>query len=182
MTIAIRPYQPADEPRWLQCRLLSFFDSDYYDDVKVAKTRLEPEGIELVAELEGRVVGLIDIEIDGNEATIDSIAVLPDARRIGIAGRLLEHALAALPSSVTTLDAWTRESPAANDWYLANGFAENYRYLHVYRSEGDPELPKPDGMSAPVTAFLHAPIEREAELRATYRRVYICRQYTRALG
>lgn len=172
MTVTIRAYRPTDEPAWLRCRLLSFFDTDYFDDVKVAKTRLEPDGLELVA------------EIDDDEATIDSIAVLPHARRHGIARRLLDQAIAelrAVRASVTTLDAWTRETPAANAWYQANGFVEKYRYLHVYRSEGDPELPKPDGMSAPVTAFLHAPIEREAELRAAFRRVHLCRQYVRSL-
>ena len=32
-----------------------------------------------------------------------------------------------------------------------------------------------------VRAFTHAPIEREAELRGRYRRVYVCRQYVREL-
>lgn len=179
MTVTVRAYRPNDEPAWLRCRLLSFFDSDYFDDVKVAKTVLEPAGVELVAEHDGTLVGLIDIEVDGAEATIDSIAVLPESRRLGIASRLLDAALTALPADVETLDAWTRESEPANAWYLARGFVEQYRYLHVYRGDGDPELPKPDGLSAPVHAFLHAPIEREAELRARFRRVHVCRQYVR---
>lgn len=179
MTVTVRAYRATDEPAWLRCRLLSFFDSDYFDDVKVTKTVLAPAGVELVAEYDGTLVGLIDVEIDGAEATIDSIAVLPEARRLGIASRLLDAALTALPADVETLDAWTRESEPANAWYLARGFVEQYRYLHVYRGDGDPELPKPAGLSAPVHAFLHAPIEREAELRARFRRVHVCRQYVR---
>lgn len=181
MTVTIRAYRPTDEPAWLRCRLLSFFDTDYFDDVKVAKTQLEPSGVELIADADGLLVGLIDIEIDGTEATIDSIAVLPESRRLGVASRLLDAALTALPAEVETLDAWTRETEAANTWYRARGFVEQYRYLHVYRGDGDPELPAPEGMSAPVHAFLHAPIEREEELRKQFRRVHICRQYVLAL-
>ena len=32
-----REYSPADERGWLECRLLGFFDSDYYDDVQRAR-------------------------------------------------------------------------------------------------------------------------------------------------
>ena len=67
----IRDYRALDEPGWLQCRLLSFFGTDYYDDVKIAKTALAPEHIELVAERDGTIVGLIDIEIEADAAKID---------------------------------------------------------------------------------------------------------------
>ncbi len=77
----IRAYRPADEPSWLQCRLLSFFATDYYDDVKIAKTPLAPGSIELVAERDGEVVGILDVEIDGDAATIDALAVHPTAQR-----------------------------------------------------------------------------------------------------
>ena len=33
----------------------------------------------------------------------------------------------------------------------------------------------------PMRIFAHAPIEREAELRAAYRRVYVCHQLVRPL-
>jgi len=77
---SIRPYEPRDEAEWLQCRLLSFFDTDYYDDVKIVKTPLPSDSIQLVAEQGGRVVGLIDVELGSELATIDSIAVLRDDR------------------------------------------------------------------------------------------------------
>jgi ribosomal protein S18 acetylase RimI-like enzyme len=181
VTFEIRQYRPADEAGWLRCRVLAFLDSDYYDDVKVAKTPFELPAIELVAERDGIIVGVIDVEIDGTAATIDTIGVHPDARPDGIASALLEAAVAQLPPHAATLDAWTRESAHANAWYRARDFVENYSYLHVYRSEGDPEFPGPDGLSAPVIAFMHATREREGELRAAYRRVYVCRQYLRGL-
>ena len=84
---------------------------------------------------------------------------------------------------VRTLDAWTREDAAANRWYQRNGFAETTRYLHVYLGDGDDpsDFTTPDGLSSPVTVFVHGRIEDEADLRARYRRVYVCRRYARDL-
>jgi len=184
--LSIRPYEPRDEADWLQCRLLSFFDTDYYDDVKIAKTPLPSDSIQLVAEHEGRIVGLIDVELggdlDGELATIDSIAVLRDDRRHGIGRALLDRAIDLLPAHVRQLDAWTRESPGANAWYRHSGFVEEQVYLHVYRGEWDPEFAGPAGLSSPVIAFMHAPLALEVELRATYARVYRCRRYVQRVG
>lgn len=179
----VRGYRDADEPAWLRCRLLSFFGTDYYDDVVVRRPEFALPAIRLVAETHGALVGLIDVEVDGAAATIDCIAVDPDRQRSGVASALLAAALARLPAEVTTLDAWTRESAAANTWYRAHGFVENFRYLHVYKEWDDPDdgWTSPASLSAPVRAFAHAAIERESELRARHRRVYVCRQYLRPL-
>jgi hypothetical protein len=84
---------------------------------------------------------------------------------------------------VTSLDAWTREDVAANAWYQRHGLAEEFRYLHVYKdwdwaAEG---FTSPPGLSSPVRDFAHAEIEYEADLRARFRRVYVCRQCKRSL-
>ena len=182
----IRNYQASDEPQWLSTRLLAFFNTNYYDDVKRVKTPLASPSIELVDASATEVVGLLDVEIDGETATIDTIAIRPDRSRSGVGRGLLAEALRRLPSSVKYLDAWTREDQAANDWYRAMGFVESYRYLHVYRSDeaGDPRdgFDTPDGLSAPIIAMMHAPIEQESELRAKYERVYVCRQYVMDLA
>ncbi len=181
-TLTVRRYTARDEAGWLRCRVLGFLDSNYYDDVKNVKTALLPGSIELVAELDGEIVGILDVEIDGHAATIDTVAVHPSAQRRGVAKALFAEALSLLPASVAAVDAWTREDAAANAWYTSAGFRENYRYLHVYVGESDPPLAGPPGMSAPVAAFVHAPIELETTARATYRRVYVCRQYVLDLG
>lgn len=177
----IRDYQASDEPQWLATRLLAFFGTNYYDDVKRTKTAFASPSIQLVDAIGTEIVGLIDVEIHGDTATIDTIAIRPDHRRTGIGRGLLTEAIRRLPSSVKQLDAWTREDQESNDWYQAMDFIERYRYLHVYRSDeaGDPRdgFETPTGLSAPIIAMMHAPIELESEMRARYERVYVCRQY-----
>lgn len=179
----VRPYRPTDEASWLECRLLSFFGTSYFDDVHTSKTVLSENGAALVATVAGRVVGLLDIDIVDDLATIDCVAVLPDVRSTGVASALLEHAIAGLPMAAAQLDAWTREDEPANRWYRSQGFTVAHRYLHVYLGEADDSdgFMTPDGLSLPVSAFMHAPIERESEMRGRYRRVHECRRYVRNL-
>lgn len=182
-TLVIRPFATGDTGSWLRCRALAFLDSNYYDDVLPAKPAYETLAVELVA-LEGDdFVGLMDVAVEGDLATIETVAVTPRRARRGVGTQLLCEALRELPSNVTTLDAWTREDAAANAWYVANGFRETFSYLHVYaRSEREitASLTTRAGLT-PVTAFFHAAIEDEAALRAEFERIYVCRRYERAL-
>ena len=181
MPITLRAYRPADEQSWLRCRVLSFLDTCYYDDVKTR--RPESPAVQLVA-LDGDVVvGVLDIEIEDQLATIDTIAVHPDHQHRGIASALLDRARTELPGSVTTLDAWTREDEAALAWYRARGFAESEHYLHVYKSgtETADGWVSPSRLSSPLTAFCHAALEHEETQRAAFARVYVCRRFSRSL-
>ena len=183
MTFTVRPYAPTDEPGWLRCRTLAFLGTQYYDDVKPHRTSFDLPAIALVAMSDdGVVVGLLDVEIDGAAATIDTVAVHPDHARQGIATALLDAALPQVAAAGgATLDAWTRSDEPANAWYQRSGFAENFRYLHVYKN-GDESVEgfsTPDGLSVPVIAFMHADISLEDEMRARFARVHVCRQYLR---
>ncbi|WP_353808119.1 GNAT family N-acetyltransferase [Agromyces sp. SYSU T00194] len=179
----VRPYQPSDERDWVRCRALAFLDTQYYDAVKPHRVVLAEPSISLVAVTPaGDLVGILDIEIAGDAATIDTIATHPDHRAQGIASALLHVALTELQQTdATSLDAWTREDVAANGWYRRNGFVEQYRYLHVYLTDGEDDtgFATPERLSMPVSAFVHGRIEDEAELRTRYRRVYRCTQYVR---
>jgi hypothetical protein len=64
MNWSIRPYQPADEPQWLRCRVLAFLDTAYFDDVQREKKRYANPSIELVAALDQHILGLIDVECE----------------------------------------------------------------------------------------------------------------------
>lgn len=179
----VRLYCPADEASWLRCRLLAFFGTCYYDDVQVSRAEFELPAVQLVAIHQDELVGLIDVEIDGSAATIDCVAVHPDFQRMGLGGRLLAAVLEQLPSTVKTLDAWTREDSQALEWYSAAGFVEQFRYLHVYKGYAEPAdgFNSPSPLSPPVMGFYHAAAEHEVELRTRYSRVYVCRQFLRVL-
>jgi GNAT superfamily N-acetyltransferase len=185
-SVEIRPYLDTDADGWLQCRLLlSFFRTQYYDDVVIERPSYTSPSIQLVAVADDVVVGLLDIETSGEAATIEVIAVHPAYARQGVATALLNRALTQLRIwGAKTLDAWTREDEAANRWYCFQHFSEQHRYLHVHKEWDDDTagFSAPEGLSAPVRAFSHAPLNQEADVRSRFRRVYQCRQYVRDLA
>src|SRR5699024_10568545 len=132
MPFTIRRYAPTDETDWLRCRALSFLATCYYDDVWT--TRPSSPAVQLVATDARTVIGILDVEIDGDLATIDTVAVHPDHQSRGVASQLLDRAWHELPAAVTVMDAWTREDVPALAWYRARGFAESEHYLHVCKT------------------------------------------------
>lgn len=178
-TFQLRSYVPEDEHAWLRCRAIAFLGTAYFDDVLTTKPTYE-RAIELVALDDSALVGLIDVSFTGDSATIESIAVDPTRSRSGVGSALLREASRRLPDEIRKLDAWTRDDEQANNWYLAQGFVESFRYLHVYASsdrELETAIPGPAEHLTPVKGFFHARIEHEEALRATFARVHVCRQY-----
>jgi ribosomal protein S18 acetylase RimI-like enzyme len=181
----VRDYRPADEPGWLRCRVLSFLDTCYFDDVATAKP-VEDDAdstIESVAVQGDAVAGLMDVAVRGELATIESVAVHPDHQRTGVASALLSTALDRLAAtSATVLDAWTREDRSALAWYTARGFVETQTYLHVYSGyKRAAEMVSTALPLHPVSVFAHATREHEARMRAEFDRVYVCRRMQRPL-
>jgi GNAT superfamily N-acetyltransferase len=181
----IRDYRVADEASWLRCRVLSFLDTCYYDDVATAKP-VEDDAdatIELVAVDGDSVIGLMDVAIRAELATIECVAVHPDHQRAGVASALLSTALGRLAgTSATVLDAWTREDSAALAWYASWEFVEARTYLHVYSGYNHAvEMVSGILPLKPVSVFAHAAREHEAQMRAEFERVYICRRMQRPL-
>ena len=68
--LIIRKYNSSDEKRWLSCRLIAFHDSAYYDDVYILKPIFKNSSLELVAEVNGQIVGILDLEKDNKDASI----------------------------------------------------------------------------------------------------------------
>ena len=128
----IRLYRDTDEQSWVRCRVLSFLDSSYYNDVKREKERYENPSICLVAEENAMIVGLIDVELDsaslccaGEErgAIVWHLAVLPEYRRKGIARKLWEAAKQRLLEyGIHYCELWTQEDIPANRFYQHLGF------------------------------------------------------------
>ena len=142
--LIIRPYNLSDEESWLKCRLVSFHDSAYYDDVYTKKPIFDNPSLELVAEIDGKIVGVLDLEKDNKDGTICycksglgamvwTIAVLPDYRRFGIASQLILKAVDwARSKDIDFIEAWTRDDKWVLNWYESVGFSRFHSYWHIY--------------------------------------------------
>lgn len=189
MTYTIREYAAADENSWLRCRVLSFLGTAYFDDVARAKPAIPAPGFELVA-VDGHntVVGAMDVTIEGELATINTVAVHPDHQRRGIGRRLLTEAGDRVRASpATILDAWTRDDPDTLRWYRAMGFTESDHFLHVYanfytdREEPGRAIGSPRAGLNPLMLFLEAKLNEEQRLRNEFTRVHVCRRFAKEL-
>ena len=142
--LIIRPYNSSDEENWLKCRLVSFHDSAYYDDVYTKKPAFNNPSLELVAEINGQIIGILDLEKDnkdgsicycnsGSGAMVWTISVLPDYRRFRIASQLILKAVDwARSKNIDFIEAWTRDDKWVIDWYESVGFSRFHSYWHIY--------------------------------------------------
>lgn len=144
----IRKYESTDEKGWVRCRVLSYLDTAYYDDVHREKERFENPSIELVAIEEDQVVGLIDIEYDTEDDKICSeegtggmiwhLAVHPDFQGQGIGKALMENAVEeAIKLDLEFLEAWTRDAGNSAEWFEKNAYRKVDEYYHLYLSDED---------------------------------------------
>ena len=165
----IREYTEKDEQGWLRCRVLSFLNTAYFDNVLREKETYENPAIELVAIIDDQVVGLIDIEYEVEPKSVctvkDSlggmiwhIAVHPDYQRRGIGEKLLEAAtLEAKKQQLAYLEAWTRDDKWVQSWYEKMSFKETYAYYHLFFEENEMKLVPLEKIQKfyPVTMFAH---------------------------
>jgi ribosomal protein S18 acetylase RimI-like enzyme len=183
----IRPYRGEDERGWVVCRVLSFLDTAFFDDVRQSKERYEHPSIELVAEREGEIVGLIDVECEDEPGTLCEdrpglggmiwhLAVHPDHQRRGVATALLREAeRRARDHGLERLEAWTRDDAAARAWYESKGFELVYGYLHVYVELEDglrDVFPVTEYGIRPVRMFAHYVGEEREVIRERFARVH----------
>ena len=167
--LRIRTYRAADEESWLRCRVLSFLHSAYFDDVRREKERYANPAIELVAEADGEIVGLIDVECELEPGTVCEdrpglggmiwhLAVHPDHQRRGVATALLAEAeRLAADRSVVRFEAWTRDDAHVQAWYESHGFEQIY-------ARRRPPRPLPGGRGHPPRQALR-PLRRRRPRR-----------------
>jgi GNAT superfamily N-acetyltransferase len=106
------------EANWLRCRALSFLNTQDDDDVKQRRTPLTDPSTTLAAAIptpvDDTVIGILDIEIRGDAATIGTVATHPDHHHTGVATAPLQVVLSMVDDlNVVTLDAWIREDAGA---------------------------------------------------------------------
>lgn len=192
----IRNYNSSDEIGWLRCRVLSFLDTAYYDNVFKEKEKYKNPAIELVAVENGQIVGLLDIEYDDKEKTVCTkgeglggmiwhVATHPDFRRRGIGIDMLETAeQIAKEKGLDYLEAWTRDDDWVNQWYVNSGFNKVHSYLHVF-FEGNNEAEKVIRSHEPqykvIQGFAHYSGDESENIKSKFKRVHECRCYEKSL-
>lgn len=189
--VRIRKYKKDDNLKWVRCRVLSFLDTAYYDDVLKEKQHYKKSSIELVAEIDGKIVGLMDTEYEiekgevcykSNElgAVIWHLAVLPEYRNKGISTTLLNQTINILKGKdIKVLQAWTRDDIWVNDWYKKRGFNWRESYLHVYKDRKDCDKyfqTKIENMVI-CSCFAHYIGTNKEEIKDTFKRVHECNLY-----
>lgn len=186
MTYTVRAYTPADQTSWLRCRVLSFLGTAYFDDVQPSKRASALPALDLVVvDGAGSVVGIMDTTVEGELATIATVAIHPDHRRRGLGRGLLGLTRdQARRAGASTLDAWTRDDEETLRWYRATGFVESDHYLHVYasyytdRGEPDRAITERRPGLIPMASFSHAALADAARLRSEFARVHVCRRFS----
>lgn len=187
----IRQYEPNDEIGWVRCRVLSFLDTAYFDNVLTEKETYQNPSIELVAVEDGQIVGLLDIEYDNSENVVCTrseglggmiwhIATHPDYQRRGIGRKLLEEAeRTAKEKGLVYLEAWTRDDEWVNEWYQKNGFKKVSSYLHVILEGKEVEdvitVEKPSFKV--MQAFAHYSGDEKDNIKSKFNRVHECNCY-----
>ena len=185
----IKAYENNDENGWVRCRVLSFLNTAYFDNVLQEKEKYENPSIELVAVHEGQIVGLLDIEYETKESTVCSrgtglggiiwhIAVHPDYQQKGIGTRLLDKAeQISKKKNLNRLEAWTRDDDWVVSWYKNNGFLKVDSYLHVYldgRAELEGNIKSNISKLFPLHTFAHYIGEEKEKMKAKFNRVHEC--------
>jgi ribosomal protein S18 acetylase RimI-like enzyme len=184
-----------EELSWVRCRVLSFLDSAYFDDVKRTKEKYENPAIELVAEIDNKIVGLIDVEFEKNigdvayksdnlGAVIWHLAVLPEYRNQGIASNLLKSAIEILhKNNIEILQAWTRDDKWVLKWYKSQNFKWKESYLHVFAEDNEcDEISKSQIPKLYIcTTFAHYVGEEEEKIKKQFKRVHQCNLFERNL-
>lgn len=195
--MTIREYKVEDKESWIRCRVLSFLDCSYYDDVQNFRDEYENPSIRMVA-LEGnQVVGFLDCEYEeipgsvcyfqGEKGgVIWHLGVLPEYRNQKVAANLWQETKRQLiEKGVKRVEVWTQDDEASNHWYRAQGFKFREAYLNAYmKGTSESEALKnfvnfdKGGEILGVRSFnFEAPIERKAELSKICYRLHEVRVY-----
>ncbi|MEK4509014.1 GNAT family N-acetyltransferase [Paenibacillus sp. FSL K6-2524] len=197
----IRDYEEQDETGWVRCRVISFLDCSYFDDIRREKETYEKPSICLVAEENGTIVGFIDVEYEesigdvcylkgGIGATIWHLGVLPEYRHLGVATRLLESIKERLLQiGINRIEVWTQDDELSNRWYIKQGFVMKEAYLNAYIKglKEDDVIKKYLNLDSVGDIYgirninFEAPIERKSELLPLCYRLHEVRVYELAL-
>jgi len=146
LKLKIRQYDPSDEEEWIKCHFLCYYDSIYFDELIKLKPRYEGLAIQLVASVDMKITGILDIEIEQESGEFSSektrcgiisvIGVIPQFRRRGIGTNLLLKAQDILIKkyNVHRFEIWIREDLSTLAWLEKNDFHEIHHFYQILLS------------------------------------------------
>jgi len=195
-------YENNYEKSWLRCRVLSFLDSAFYDDIHLEKEKYKNPSIALIAVDRKDVVGFIDIEYELEANTVCSkndkleqhlagmiwhLGVHPDYRKQGIAKKMLEKAvLLSKEKGLKRLQAWTRDDEFVTDWYQKNGFELTSEYIHWYYDDryDDKHLLNEIGIEGKISQIreMFGHTMKMTNAISLLKRKYYCRRFDKLIG
>jgi len=145
--VIIRKYSESDEDNWVKCYLHSYSSSIYINAMEETKPRYETPSIQLIAEKNQNILGILDVifeEVPGQldldpeqrSGIITVLGVLPSYRRTGIALNLLEKAELILNNSykVGRCEVWSREDSVLDNFWSKLKYLCIDHYYEVYYS------------------------------------------------
>jgi len=172
MSLKIRSYRKQDEKEWVNCHMLVDLEATAGQLLK-EKPKYDGKSVELVAIIEDRIVGFLDIEMENAEHRVCykrtkgngmlwDVGVLKEFRRRRVGSKLLKEGIRrAKKHGLQRLEAWTVEEEA-KAFYEKLGFGRFYDYHHV-RCEKREKLKEFDRDSLHVIS-LYAHVMPEADL------------------
>lgn len=193
----IREYKDTDENSWIRCRVVSFMDSSYFDDVQNFREKYDNPSVRLVAVENNNVIGFLDVEFENEPGDICyfrgekggviwHLGVLPEFRAKKVATLLWSKAKEMLINKgVSRIEVWTQDDKPATNWYLKQGFKMKEAYLNAF-VKGNKNTPiiqeyinfNSIGEIYGVRSLnFEAPIERKKELEKVCYRLHEVRVY-----
>lgn len=193
----IREYKDTDKNSWIRCRVVSFMDSSYYDDVQNFREKYQNPSVKLVAVDNNSVVGFLDVEYENEPGdvcyfkgqkggVIWHLGALPEFRNQKIATMLWNKAKEMLINEgVKRIEVWTQDDEPATKWYVKQGFQMKEAYLNAFvrGNEKTPIIQKYINFNSIGEIYgirslnFEAPIERKSELEKVCYRLYEVRVY-----
>ncbi len=180
--LSLRPYAEADEADWLSTWGQVAVSSDAWVVLHHQKPRYSRPALELVAELNGEIVGFMDVEIEQTPGELglgtDSccgfvweLGVRKDCQGQGIAKRMIESAKSWLRErGINRMEFWSMDEHARS-FYERQGMRELGRHWHFHLglpAEMTRQMAAADQVGLQVV-FGTCPLERLEQVRSRYR-------------
>ena len=147
LEIELKEYSEQYERKWIRCYFQAYSCSIYLNVMEETKPRYETPSIQLIAEKNQNIVGILDIameeipgqlglDLEQKSGIITILGVLPQFRRKGIALKLLERAEFILNNihKVYRCEVWSREDLILDNFWSKLKYLCIDHYYEVYYS------------------------------------------------